>query len=406
MAVQAILPKTDLKWDDIRDTLNANGGSVTNQVSTAFKASANINPWSKRKPVPYYKDFPDYDEEWWKGADKRCGLNIKYSPTDGDIISIYKTGDAYTYVPLTEGPYRLGDFRNYYPQAEPFIRTNVPEDKQYEWDFSNDGAMLFPIQVVRSSDTSLAISDVLFPIDTTKLNVAVTRYMENPIDNPSALGSDTRYFDITGNFPYIELHGLINSFTVQYFLLSLTDKSINGYTVPMPHDANNSYLIKVKNVAKAVVTGTIPQFALSTTNTWSNVADYLSTPYNSQGGSSSPVLFKSNITNISSSTITFNNQDASLRTHYIKITANAIVNDEFREYEMECSVWNGFNGATTSSTNIASKNTKEVVFGTSEGLFDKFRVAGQNILINITASVVNKNSKVEYPISSIRILIN
>lgn len=406
MAVQSILPKTNLKWDDIRDTLNANGGAVTNVVSTAFKASAKINPWSKRKPVSYYKDFPDYDEEWWKGSDKRCGLNIKYSPTDGDIIDIYKAGDAYTYVPLTEGPYRLGDFRNYYPQAEPFIRTNVPEDKQYEWDFSNDGAMLLPIQVVRSSDTSLSIGDVLFPIDTSKLNVEVSRYMENPIDKPSALRSDTRFFDITGNFPYIELHGLINSFTVQYFLLSLTDKSINGYTVPIPNDKNNAYLIKVKNVAKAVITGTILQFALSTTNTWSNVADYLTTAYNSQGGSSSPVLFKASIKNISSSTITFNNNEAVLRTHTIKIVANAIINDQFKEYTIECSVWNGFSGATSSSVNISSSSTKEIVFGTTEGLFDKFRVAGKNILINITASIVNKNTKSENVISSIRILIS
>ena len=42
MAVYNILPTTNLKWDDIRDTLNAGGGSVTNVVSTAF-LEKNIN---------------------------------------------------------------------------------------------------------------------------------------------------------------------------------------------------------------------------------------------------------------------------------------------------------------------------------------------------------------------------
>lgn len=51
MAVYEILPATNLKWDDIRDTLNANGGNVNNMAITAFQSGANIQRWAKYKPV-------------------------------------------------------------------------------------------------------------------------------------------------------------------------------------------------------------------------------------------------------------------------------------------------------------------------------------------------------------------
>ena len=38
--VYDILPTTNLKYDDIRDTLNSAGGSVDNDVASAFKESA------------------------------------------------------------------------------------------------------------------------------------------------------------------------------------------------------------------------------------------------------------------------------------------------------------------------------------------------------------------------------
>lgn len=406
MAVYEILPTTNLKWDDIRDTLNANGGNVNNSAVTAFQSGANIQRWAKYKPVVYYKDFTSMEEEWWRGDDLKCGLTVRYSPTDGDIIDIYKRGDAYTYNYLTKGPYRLGDFRGYYPKAEPYIRTNVPQDKVFEWDFNNDGDMILPIQVVRQSDTSLTINDVKLPLDMGNLNILVERYNKNPIEEDDALAKDSQNFPITGTFPFVEFRGLKSDYNVQYFLLSLTDKSINGYEVPMPYDEKNAYLIKIKNIAKAVITGSISQFALSTKKVWSNVSDYLETPYDSNGGSSSPVLFKSSIKNLSTAAITFNNTDSAVRSHTIKITATGEVNGEYKEYDIECSIWNDFGGASTSSLVISPSQTKEVIFGTSEGLFDKFREAGKNNLIYINAVVVNKNTKSENTISSIRIRIN
>ena len=85
MAVYEILPDTDLKGVDVRDTLNANGGSVGDNFTSFFTSGANLNKWSKYKPV-INADFAFFDINTWKsegykGKDKRCGLAINtYAP--------------------------------------------------------------------------------------------------------------------------------------------------------------------------------------------------------------------------------------------------------------------------------------------------------------------------------------
>lgn len=53
----AIIPNTDVNLaGNIRDVLNAAGGSVTNDVITFFQTRANINMWAKYKPVRHTKN--------------------------------------------------------------------------------------------------------------------------------------------------------------------------------------------------------------------------------------------------------------------------------------------------------------------------------------------------------------
>ena len=84
--VYDILPSENLKYDDIRDTLNAGGGSVNNTISSAFQAAANIQKWAKYKPVSLPTNFVvgtikneiDWNDEiepsggrnlpWWYGS--------------------------------------------------------------------------------------------------------------------------------------------------------------------------------------------------------------------------------------------------------------------------------------------------------------------------------------------------
>ena len=51
MAVLDIIPDlgSTVHIEDIRDTLNANGGKVTDTLTSFFTAAGNNNPWSKNK---------------------------------------------------------------------------------------------------------------------------------------------------------------------------------------------------------------------------------------------------------------------------------------------------------------------------------------------------------------------
>ena len=137
MAVHSIIPNTNVSFNDIRDTLNANGGSVTNDIATAFQSRAKINVWSKHKPVRFKGDFPDLKSYWYRGNDilHPCGLNITFLDNDKREITIGNiknatSWDTYTLYPSggSEQPFRLGDFRGYNTGAVSPIDVTVPSD--------------------------------------------------------------------------------------------------------------------------------------------------------------------------------------------------------------------------------------------------------------------------------------
>lgn len=141
--VYDILPTTNLKYEDIRDTLNADGGFVNNDVASAFKGTANINKWSRHKPVRlavnFCQDFdssaPNYDAEWWKGTSRTFGLKIPYLSATTRLndeaykIINYMPGMLPNYIyELPRGgesePLRIGDFAGYKKDAGiPFTTT-------------------------------------------------------------------------------------------------------------------------------------------------------------------------------------------------------------------------------------------------------------------------------------------
>lgn len=99
--VYDIIPSENVKYDDIRDTLNANGGAVTNDIRTAFLDTAKINIWSFYKPHHAIINFPssvpnavDASGSLYYDASTQ---SIKYNrPTGGE-----------------NSPYRLSDFCGY-----------------------------------------------------------------------------------------------------------------------------------------------------------------------------------------------------------------------------------------------------------------------------------------------------
>lgn len=143
MAALTQIPKTNISVVDIRDTLAAHGGNVSNDTLTFFTTAAKINPWSKHKPVPYNKDFcqdfdanaPNYDPGWWKnfsGSYGSCGLSWSVfswgGPTSNTIPNVKDSNWTYT-PPSSSNPKRLGDFSGYLASCNPPIATRITADK-------------------------------------------------------------------------------------------------------------------------------------------------------------------------------------------------------------------------------------------------------------------------------------
>lgn len=134
MAIYDVIPTSNVTFNDIRDTLNSQGGSVNNNVASAFKTSSNINYWSKKKPVhvfntPFCQDFnpsaPNYKEGWWTSWDGNCGFVPKSVASYKNIPEAHDDGMNGWVYELPEGgerdPLRLGDFAGYYPKAIPIV---------------------------------------------------------------------------------------------------------------------------------------------------------------------------------------------------------------------------------------------------------------------------------------------
>ena len=126
MAVHSIIPTTNVSMADIRDTLNANNGTVDNTLGSFFKDAAKINKWAKYKPVSYKGDFPLNGVQWkGDGSSSVWGMlvNISNAVSASGGYSVYQTPSInYSHILPSGGsssPYRLHDFRGYYPKAKP-----------------------------------------------------------------------------------------------------------------------------------------------------------------------------------------------------------------------------------------------------------------------------------------------
>lgn len=84
MAVYNVIPArfTNL---DIRDTLNANGGSVGDNSSDYFGVRANVNIFSLKKPVKFNKQFVTDADAWWKADNGNFGIIL---PPTGSLPAV------------------------------------------------------------------------------------------------------------------------------------------------------------------------------------------------------------------------------------------------------------------------------------------------------------------------------
>lgn len=134
-----ILPNEDLNETIVMDILNEHGGNVKDS-DDIFSENANVNAFSRRKPVPYSKihcqDYDqsrdDYDPTWWKGNSGNCGIAIpSYNSMDDVREKTNGTLNGWVYTLPSGGemePFRMGDFAGYSAIAEaPFKKFSIPE---------------------------------------------------------------------------------------------------------------------------------------------------------------------------------------------------------------------------------------------------------------------------------------
>ena len=111
MAVLSKIPRTNVSVADIRDTLNANGGSVTNVLGTFFSSAANINIWARQKPIHWKSDTSNNVGE----GDGNYGFTPASRFYLDEVKSLYDGSLNGWTVNFPSGgsssPYRLGDFR-------------------------------------------------------------------------------------------------------------------------------------------------------------------------------------------------------------------------------------------------------------------------------------------------------
>lgn len=140
-----VLNNTNLKASEIRDALSTGGGIVSNNTLSFFKADANVNIWSKFKPLDTTdisgKANPDfvqafdegreyYNPEWWRGQYQDCGIVVP--ATISSSISVFlenvRAGNYYWTYRLPGSPFRLTDFCSYDIDAQCPVSGELQDD--------------------------------------------------------------------------------------------------------------------------------------------------------------------------------------------------------------------------------------------------------------------------------------
>ena len=185
--------------DDVKSVL----GESSNDLAALCKSSK-INVWAKYKPTVFPSPFPD---DWYKAKDGNFGLNITVDNAKSnwkDLVAEYsKVNNGYSTLynkPIggASSPYRLGDFRGYFHNANPEVRDYL-------------GMNIF----IRESDT----------------NQITAEYNAISVD-----GDQISYFEFAAfkdkYFDYI-----ITDKSKSTLMFITTASSVGTFTVPLPKNA-------------------------------------------------------------------------------------------------------------------------------------------------------------------------
>lgn len=265
MAVDNWLPKpidgketgkmeAPLKAVDIRDTLNAYGGNVSNKTTSFFKPEANINRWSKHKPIVNSKLFLPFDDEAWNnqtGTIPSVSMqsNLQKQEALAEVWAGCTEDEWFQYALPTGGisePLRMGDFRGYRADATSPFKSFMSTATEIE---PTNGTATFYLnlryylndELAEADGGMLSLSDIALALnDYEYFALIVAKFTPK-----NAIGGSTRYIawigDSTKEADWGELVtsiniGMINTTNegTYEFAAALTDGHDYHIKLPLP----------------------------------------------------------------------------------------------------------------------------------------------------------------------------
>ena len=294
MSVLDIITKPN-PFNDIRDTLNASGGSVSNETWTAFKTTSGINMWAKYKPVGYTADFTDNKPDWYKGNDKMCGLNIPNVNGNPEPIK----NAVWSYNPPKGGqaePLRLSDFIGYNRKCQFFI-TGWWKKQTIKLQKGN-AILTVQCAILRPTQTNnLQIEDVEL-LANIRLALKITGGGRSWIKTSANKGADVSHdsgilqcqVDFDKEVPFSYDTGLytVTQFltTADYSTLGTFPTIIQSYAMPNYYEGDYVNEQKVQYVAVADGFEIIAEgLSNNLYGTYNNEEYYMQNPFNVRAGS-------------------------------------------------------------------------------------------------------------------------
>lgn len=172
---------------DVVDTLNHYGGNTTNEDGdTLFMIAANINPFSKRKPIvdsvgvseysarKFFIPTADMAKQYTSGGavKSRYGLAMlggKTNPASvyNDVKLFGDVGFTYELPPRTSydslKPRRLSDFNGYNPEAQCPLRTTFADG--WEFPYVATDYQLNGVELTKGSDAGQLYRTDIYPTE-------------------------------------------------------------------------------------------------------------------------------------------------------------------------------------------------------------------------------------------------
>lgn len=273
MAVKDVIPNSVL-WNDVRDTLNAHGGSVVNtDTSSAFDERGNVNYAARYKPTKYSEERRERNlGNWWYANNDNCGVLIDYKTKLSELKGVTDASSFWAHdYPTggTEEPFHSGDFRNYNPNAEMVADTYVSSKEVFfsQYGVSSVCAMSFRenlgsnaldyTEIKLASGIESTLSSWYFGV--IAIGTSGTRYgmvsLPYSMDELNSITDDV-YYAQNDHYAFVNLNGGIFPYTGEYDLYPVlfgNAHNANAYTADVTL-ANGYIPLPVKPTRVTVIT--------------------------------------------------------------------------------------------------------------------------------------------------------